>query len=210
MTALPVPPCRCGHVKAEHDREGFAPQCISMHCECIAYRPAVAGGVQHAHQGVQQPRPPVVPVVTAPPTVPRPAEPDIAVRGERGPSIESLLQAGKRSEYKRTVTLTEKIAELIHDLRSRLTDEREASEEKRQADLVREEARRKIAALEAQLQEARSQLSGKLTRPKLGNVVHVSRAGSGDQSCPDCGKGGLVNVGAHRMRAHGWRRGDAS
>ncbi len=143
MSAPRYAPCRCSHGKDWHERDGLAPQCTHTGCTCLAYRPNV----------------PARPDLQATTTPIRPAEPTTpAVQGQRGPTIDQVLAAGKRSEFKRTVALAERIAVLVHDLRGRLTDERQAAEAKRQQDAVAEAAKIEIAELEARLKAARAKL----------------------------------------------------
>lgn len=146
-----------------------------------------------------QPRRPYRPLRTGPPPAgpvrSEPTDRQVFAAG-RTPAIEQLLQAGKRSEHKRTVALTEKIAELVHDLRGRLNDERQAAEEKQRRQAAAEAAKAKIAELEEQLKAAREQMRG---------TAAPSRQVHSDQPCPECGLN-FANVGVHRFRKHGVRK----
>lgn len=207
MTTPRFAPCKCAHPKSEHERDGFEPQCVAPSCTCLAYRPDVARTVQPAS--------PIRPVVqqsvrqvatqsdssriTNRDVAPREPSDDEILRG-RPATVEQILAAGKRSQHKRTVALTEKIAEQIHDLRGRLQDEREAAEEKQKREAAQEAARAQIAALEEQLRAAREQLRGTPTP----NTSGGSRQGD-KKDCPDCGLA-FANLGVHRHKKHGYRR----
>jgi uncharacterized C2H2 Zn-finger protein len=200
-----------------------AGMCTAPGCPCTDFRPAV-GQFARPTAAAPAPRPAsprVAPTRTVPQPVARIVQPEPSDRevfsGQRGPTIEQILQAGKRSSSKRTVALTEKIAVQINDLRGRLHDEREASEEARKAEAARTEAKSKIAELEKQLAEARkalrtgSAVSPGSTRSISGERIpctetgcdqtftrednrtrHLSRAHgigvSPEHHCPDCDK----------------------
>lgn len=133
-----------------------------------------------------------------------------------------LLQAGKNSEYKRTVALATKIEGLLVTLSASVEAETEAREE-REAELARtREARQRVARLEAELREAREALGSNTKRkPRTvmaGPVATPSRTATeyartpdGGYICPECGdtKGSPQGIGAHRARKHGYRK-DAS
>jgi hypothetical protein len=168
MTAPRFAGCRCGHSKEAHSVPSMAPQCTAQKCACLQYRPDVARNVQPATPvglrppgGTAVPQIPQrsVPIQAESAAMPEPTDRDI-FRAGNAPTIEQILAAAKRSEFKRTIALAEKIAEQVADLRGRLNDEREAGEEARKEAAVREQARKQIAELERQLAAARAALRG--------------------------------------------------
>lgn len=112
------------------------------------------------------------------------------IRPEDQATIEYTLRAGKRSQYKRTVTLAEKIAVMIVDLRGRLADEREHFEQQRKAEEEREAARRRVAELEQQLAAEKAKLQPK-RKPRNGKK----------EPCPH-GCGSFLNLGVHKAHKH--------
>jgi hypothetical protein len=189
VTAPRFAGCRCGHSKEAHSVPSMAPQCTAQKCACLAYRPDVA---------TVPPRPMTTPTVPAPPTVTLVPEPT------DGPTLEQVLQAGKRSDLKRTVALAEKVADLLADLRGRLADERRAAEAQRKADAEREAAGAEVARLEAALRVAKAKLRGAPAQ------AATSTAGTGrsTQDCPTCGLP-FSNLGVHRAKKHGHKAGAA-
>lgn len=131
MTAAAVQVCRCGHPERRHtDDDG----CLQGECGCVEFRPGAAARPT-AVQPRRDPQPPVA--RPAPPpmrSLTTRSEPPVSASGERPPTIEQLLQAGKRSQIKGIVKLSERIAVQVNDLRGRLHDEREAAEAKRRAE----------------------------------------------------------------------------
>lgn len=121
-------------------------------------------------------------------------------REQRPVSLEGLLRAGKQSAFQRTVKLTEKIAVELNDLRGRLADEREAAIAKEQAQAKQQQIRQEIEDLERQLKEKREQLRGN----PMPDTPGGSKQGE-KEHCPECGLP-FVNVGAHRAKAHGYRK----
>lgn len=113
--------CRCGHDWKSHFEDTFAPQCIAPRCACLRYIPVTAGTPEPA-------------ALVSALREPHASEPEINPRGQQGPTVDELLKAGKRSQIARTVRLAEKIALMVHDLRSRVADERRAAEERRKAE----------------------------------------------------------------------------
>ena len=201
-TPAPAPghrwlPCRCGHDHAKHFDWDLRPQCSQQPCGCLNYRPATSPAAAPA-AATPPARPPMTAATVS--SLPPRREPDIAARDQRPPSLEALLAAGKRSEFKRTVALAERIAVMVHDLRGRLTDEREAAEEKRVREEQLERTKREIAELEEQLKAKREAIRA-VAKPSGSPAVTVQAK----QNCPTCGLP-FSNVGVHRARAHGWRR----
>lgn len=178
MTAARHLDCRCSHSKEDHDREGFAPQCTATACTCLAYRPAV-------HQREASPTP------------------IRAAVAEADPSADQIIAAGITSDSKRTKALAEKVCGLLVDLSARLADEKRHAEKVRKDRAEREQAQKEVERLARELAEAKARAKGK---PVAHNVQRAARAVQGDGVCPQCGKSGLTNVGAHRMKAHGYRR----
>lgn len=204
--------CACGHKKDKHELPGFDGECIGDGCKCRQYRSAQAvaqlpppknAGLAHTPPGSPPGR------VAAQPTVH--PEPGIAVRGERPPPLELLLQAGQRSSIARTVALTEKIALLLHDLRGRLTDERQSAEEKARRVEEEQAARADVARLTAELEAAKAKLRGR-TPPRTSTPSPATppanrgavRGALIDCPAEGCGRSFDTPQGAaaHRRRAH--------
>lgn len=184
VSAIAVAVCRCGHNKSRHDMAGFDGECVAGACTCKGFRPrteepvpipvqrpvATAGPIQHAA---------IIPARPAP----RQPNPNA------GPTVDQILTAGRRSEFKRTVGLAEKITTLLVVLRERLHEERKSSVDRERERAQRAAALRDISDLERRLREAKA------------------RAGqTGDLKCPDCPRtfGRPQALGRHRSQAHGW------
>jgi hypothetical protein len=194
MTASPIehPDCRCGHSHEQH--AALSPQCSAARCECLRYQPA-----QH-----------VVPAVSAPIGVQlvhaAPAKPPTPTSS--GPTIDQILAAGRRSQFKRTVALAEKIAAELRDLRGRLVEERAIAEADRAQAEARAKALAEIAELEKKLAAAKAKL--KDTRHAAGLPGGERTAGAG--ACPDCGElfDTAQRLGVHRRWKHDYRKNTAS
>lgn len=105
------------------------------------------------------------------------------------PSAEQTIAAGRSSTAPRIARLADKIAEQITQLRALM-----------EADAEKAIARAEVAELERQLAAAKA---------KLSSGVNSTRAATPPSDCPTCGKS-FSNVGAHRFKAHGWRKEAAS
>lgn len=214
--------CRCGHTKQDH--EALAPQCSATRCTCLRYVPSSAperpapkqpaatatsagtasaghlaptSGASLRNSGTMttlRPNPHVRPLAPAP-----------ASPAAEAPSFEQLVAAGRRSSLRRTVTLAEKIAAELEDLRGRLDQERRAAEEKRQRDAERAAALAEIAKLEKQLAAAKERLKSRRHELGLGGG---ERAGVGGHSCPDCPEvfETAQRLGVHRRWKHNYRK----
>ena len=186
MTAASAgyPDCQCGHGHAEH--QPLAPQCTHRQCTCLNYR-------------ATQPATPLAPLHSLQPRA-------AAAAATAEPTIDAVLAAGKRSPFKRTVALSDKIARELDDLRGRLGDERQAAEQRRRADAARAKALTEIAQLETQLAAAKAKL--KQTRHEAGLPGGERRAGQ--RQCPDCDQSfeTAQRLGVHRRWNHGYRRND--
>jgi hypothetical protein len=165
MTGPRFADCRCTHAKAEHDVEGFAPQCTHSGCTCLRYRPDVgSAGTQTTAAGASR-----TPSLSAPAAVPtRPAAANTATAiadrlqpDQPAPTLTAdvLLERGRASELKPINRLTERIEALLEDLAERVAAEEAAAELKAS-----------IAKLEKQLAARKSQLhtlaKGKPAKPR--------------------------------------------
>lgn len=205
-------PCRCSHSKEQH--EALAPQCAAPACTCLSYRPnldpAASTVLTTAPAGLRTV--PARPPLQAVPANHQPTPPT---------NVSSVVAAGKRSDSKRIQALAAKVENLYDELLERLRAEREAVEERRRAeqakadakrlaDQARETARREVAELEAKLKAAKQRLRSTPAKGfKDGGTPPVPKKPAAERTgtavCPDCGKDGLSNLGAHRSRAHGYR-----
>lgn len=159
----------CNH--GPHDHEALSPQCSAARCTCLKYRP---------------PAPVAAPPVLKP--VPSPA-----------PSIDELIRACARSEYKRTQGLGVKLAELAEKARAALRTEREAAEAKA--------ARSKeVAAAQAEVKRLEKELAA--AKAKAVAAGGSGGARGGPRPCPECGHEFATGqaLGAHRAQKHGYRR----
>jgi hypothetical protein len=182
--AASYPNCQCGHGHAEH--QTLAPQCAHQHCTCLNYRATRSA----------------TPVAPLHPVQPRAAAAAVAAGADA--TIDAVLAAGKRSPFKRTVALSDKIARELDDLRGRLGDQRQAVEQRRRADAARAKALTEIAELEKQLAAAKAKL--KQTRHEAG--LPGGERSTGQRQCPDCDQSFETSqrLGVHRRWNHGYRR----
>lgn len=110
-----------------------------------------------------------------------------------GTDYHALLRAAKDTGAPKCVGLAERIEAQLEQLRERL-----------KAEHAREAARAEVRRLEAQLAEARSKAGGVGRRAPRRSV-------SGIYECSDCPESFTTpqGRGAHRSRAHGYRRATA-
>lgn len=112
------------------------------------------------------------------------------------PTVEELVRACRRSEYKRTQNLGVKLAELADRIVATLREERESSERKALRALEIAAAQAEVKRLEAELAAARAK------------AVKAGASGGarlGPTPCPECGAE-LTSpqaLGAHRRHKHG-------
>jgi hypothetical protein len=129
-----------------------------------------------------------------------------------GPTAEQLIAAGKRSESKRIVALSDRIAEQLSDLGARLRQERQDSEERRKHAEAQQKARAEIERLERELAAARALVKGRTPPSTVSSRAHPPTYG--EYPCPDeqCPKVATTAQGlsAHRRSAHGYRGQKAS
>lgn len=175
----------------------FAPQCVAGGCNCLTYRPATA------------PEKPPTPAATVSPirSVPSAPSEEPEVNDQQPASVEDVVREGKASSSQRTVKLAEKVAALVDELTGRLASEREDAAAAKAREEATASARAEIAQLEAKLAEAKALLRGtpKAKPANQGFEVHVP------YTCPDCPKVLTTpqGLGAHRAKAHGYRRATA-
>lgn len=176
--------CLCGHGQAAHSVEGLAPQCTAAACTCLRYRPDATS--------------PISPARSATPATATSAGPSrlTAAPEPPGPTLDQLVDAGRRSGSQRVNALAEKIAALGGELRGKLAAERAAAEAKRAALVEKETAKREVQRLERLLVEARAKVRG--SKPSAAKAVSSPRV---LQPCPECGHE-FANLGVHRSRAH--------
>lgn len=206
MTAPRFADCVCGHPRTpDHDRPDFELQCVARGCTCVRYRPKpVTGGQSTVPAGLR----PVPQIAHTPPA------PVAQSVGPRVPSatspinIEALLREGKDSSHKNIVSLTERIAVMVADLRGRLQDERIARVERERQAAEKVAARREVAELEKALAAAKAKLRGRTPPSQSTNVPGVT-ASPVEYVCPECPDtfGTAQGRGAHRAHKHGYRRG---
>lgn len=178
--------CKCGHPKLSHELD-LAPQCIAENCTCLGYRPDV----------LPQPQPSRL--AHTPPANVTPMR----------STLDALIREGKASDRANTRKLAERVESLAGDLSSRLDADREAAEERRRAQAAKEAVAREVAELEAKLAAAKAKLRGRPVLAAKGKPGPKADAPA-DGICPDCGQGGLRNVGVHRANKHGWRKDGAA
>lgn len=167
----------CGHGPTDH--QDLFPQCSAARCTCLKYRQAAPTA------------PPALASVPAPTTTKPPAPP--------APSIDELIRACARSEYKRTQSLGVKLAELSEKARAALRSERESAE-------VKAARSKEIAAAQAEVKRLEAAL--KAARAKASAAGAPGGARGGPHICPECDHE-LANaqaLGAHRAHKHGFRR----
>lgn len=165
----------CGHGPEDH--EALSPQCSAARCTCLKYRP---------------------PAVTVTPAV-RLVTPAPTGTTNTAPSIDELIRACARSEYKRTQALGVKLAETAEKARAALRSEREAAEIKAARSKEIAAARAEVERLEKALAEAKA---------KAVAAGAPGGARGGPHNCPECGQQLATGqaLGAHRARKHGYRR----
>lgn len=200
MTTPRFASCRCAHPKADHEQPGLAPQCSARACTCLSYRPISAAGaaaptpVAPAARPAQHPQP--APTPTSPPA-------------RDNPEVETLLARGHASTSKRITALTAKIEELLKDLEQRLVEAQHAAEQAAADEKRRADARARVAKLQRELDQAKAALRPARKTTSSARPGPRPSATPGDGVCPECGRTGLTNIGAHRSRAHGYRAGAA-
>jgi hypothetical protein len=169
-------PCKCTHPADDHRREGLAPQCVAPNCTCLNYRP-VDG--------------------SATPTPQRPSAVGAPSAGTGAPTIEQLINQGRRSDSKRLANLAGKIADLVDRLRVEVRRESEMAA-----------AQQEIAALERKLAEAKAKLRKPISDKPATAPLNPGTASTGAHACPDCDRtfSNRQGLGAHRAHAHGYRR----
>jgi hypothetical protein len=184
MSAPRFVDCRCGHGKPDHQRDGFAPQCTASGCTCLNYRPKTApdatpGGVRVLLD---------------------------STTGTGLPTAEQIIAAGRRSPFKRTAALADKVADQLAALRTALRDERQAVEAKRREEAARESARAEVALLERQLAEAKAKLRGKPAPDNGTPLGRIARRDDGEHPCtrPGCDRAFATSQARamHERRAH--------
>lgn len=165
----------CGHGPENH--QDLFPQCSAARCTCLKYRQAEATAT------------PTLASVPAPTT--KPAVPP-------APSIDELIRACARSDFKRTQALGVKLAQVAEKARAALRAERETAEVKAKRERERTAAVAEIKRLEKALAEARAKATA------------AGRPGGtrgGERICEECGRQ-LANgqaLGAHKRHTHGIR-----
>lgn len=112
------------------------------------------------------------------------------------PTLEELVRACRRSEFKRTQSLGVKLAELAEKVTAALVAERESAEVKAQRAAEREAAQAEVKRLEKALAVARAK------------AVAAGAPGGvrgGERTCPVCGDQLLSPqaLGAHKRHKHG-------
>lgn len=170
----------CGHGPADH--EALSPQCSAARCTCLKYRPTA---------------PPAAPAAVlqfAPTPTPGPGSP-------AAPSIDDLIRACARSEYKRTQALGVKLAQTAEKARAALRTELEAAEAKAARSAAVAAARAEVKRLEKALAEAKA---------KAVAAGAPGGARGGPIPCPTCDRefASPQALGAHRSRLHGYRTSD--
>lgn len=137
--------------------------------------------------GAFLPRTQHVAIPASPPRLPSPRS-DLAV----------LVEAGKRSASKRTRAVAERVETFAADLHGRLRAERE-----------QREAQEALAAAKT-VTDVPMPTVDPLPAEDLVGAPNASplkgRELPADKTCPECGKSGLKQLGAHRRFAHGYRR----
>ncbi len=159
----------CGHSKEAHEVAGLEPQCTASGCVCVFYR---------------EPRP-----VPAPPRVVTTGAP---------PTVEQLIDAGRRSENKRISALADKVAGSAAELRALLREEQATAE-----------IRREIADLEQKLATAKAKLRGtaKPVKASVKAAAAPAPAAAEKVKCPSCNdEVSARGLGPHRAKKHGYRR----
>jgi DNA repair exonuclease SbcCD ATPase subunit len=128
-------------------------------------------------------------------------------------NVDELLNAGRGHEVKKIASLTTRIEDLLEDLKDRVDEWDAAKHEREEAERIKREAEERVERLKRELAEAQELLTGvkkkksvqKKAVPKLNQGEHV------EYPCPTCGKKDLYSPqarGAHRNKAHGFRKGD--
>lgn len=172
--------CHCGHNHANHTNPKAAPACVGDDCNCPGYRPH---------------------------TAPDPLDPETAL----GKGMAELLRNAMESTSRATVRLAQKIAGEIATLRDRVNTEIE-EREANAAELARtREARERVERLEKELAEAREAAGIGNRRKKPAKPKPAVQHPELTYPCPTCDKRDLYSPqarGAHRSKAHGFRKGD--
>jgi hypothetical protein len=88
------PDCRCGHDRASHFEDGFAPQCTAARCTCLRYQPPTD----------------------------KPAT--VRTSTDNGTSIDQLIAAGRLSTNKRIAALAAELDRRANRLRVLLDEQR--------------------------------------------------------------------------------------
>lgn len=112
------------------------------------------------------------------------------------PTLEELVRACRRSEFKRTQSLGVKLAELVEKVTGALVAERESAEVKARRAAEREAAQAEVKRLEKALAAARAKA-----------VAAGAPGGTrgGERTCPVCDAGfpSPQALGAHKRHKHG-------
>lgn len=128
--------------------------------------------------------------------VPSPAPSASSKSTAPAPTLEELVRACRRSEFKRTQSLGVKLADLAEKVTAALHAERESAEDKAQRAAEREAAQAEVKRLEKALAAARAKA-----------VAAGAPGGTrgGERTCPVCDAGfpSPQALGAHKRHKHG-------
>lgn len=175
--------CLCGHPVDEHLE--LDPQCSADGCTCLHFRtsaPKTPPRVLRVSGLVNGAAGAAVALAATPSPVPR--------RHTEGVSIEKLIADGKKSTLVATTELAVYIEKLVDQLRGYLFDEYEAERERAEAEARRREQLEHIAALEAQLAEAKAKLDDIDGPPGAAPAAAATPPPQPREvpRCPECGQ----------------------